>query len=464
MGKISIGEINHSVLFIFLMSISMVFNQYIYGFIYIECFYNMNIYRILYNAIIGEKKDDNGYSHHRIFDPFFSYLGVFIISLFLPNENKINKNEENNNDNLLINNLSSLNLKLIHNDISDYLTKTKGKIFYIFIIILWIAEENLLLIYVDIFQDLDFWFFELIFISLIFSKIFYLKIYSHQKLAMALSITIGSILKIYNITLSFEKEIKAEEKNKKFYSRYPFLCFFAIFYLIIILTRCYVNTQIKIFMDLKYISHRTLLMSYGIIGTILCAIFGTFTSLVPCFDFIHGYVCKINYEGKMYFDEIRNYIESGMNLLVRSIVIILGIITFFFNKYYCTLIIKLYTPIHVIFSFPIQYFIEKNFLLIFTGIFFRDELFKEKNQLEKFLLDVSGDIISIIGFLIYLEIIELNFCKLDYNLKKNISERSDYDYRFSLGINSTNDNNENNNNKLREEHTSFGSLDSDIVE
>ena len=52
--------------------------------------------------------------------------------------------------------------------------------FFIAILILWVAEENLLLIYVDIFQDIDFWFFELIFISLIFPKHFFFKIYSHQ--------------------------------------------------------------------------------------------------------------------------------------------------------------------------------------------------------------------------------------------------------------------------------------------
>ena len=63
-------------------------------------------------------------------------------------------------------------------------------------------------------------------------------------------------------------------------------------------------------------------------------------------------------------------------------------------------------------------------MLIFTAIFFRSHLFSEENQLEKFLLDISGDIASIIGFLIYLEIIELNFCNLNYDLKENIIKRS----------------------------------------
>ena len=76
--------------------------------------------------------------------------------------------------------------------------------------------------------------------------------------------------------------------------------------------------------------------------------------------------------------------------------------------------------------------VEKTFLLIFTAIFFNEDLFKEKSQLEKFLLDESGDIASIIGFLIYLEMIELNFCGFNYNLKKNIVERSKSDYIESV--------------------------------
>ena len=96
------------------------------------------------------------------------------------------------------------------------------------------------------------------------------------------------------------------------------------------------------------------------------------------------------------------------------------------------MIIKFYTPIHVIFSFPVQYFIEKNFLLIFTAIFFSNDLFTKENQLQKFLLDVFGDVASIIGFLIYLEIIELNFCGFNYNLAKNIINRGEDDYKISL--------------------------------
>ena len=265
---------------------------------------------------------------------------------------------------------------------------------------------------------------------------------------MALSIGVGSLLKVYNITLSIKSNQK--EEDKKFYQKYPFICFFTIFYLILIYIRSYANTRLKILMDLKFVSHRTLLMSYGLTGFIICLLAGIFTSLVPCFDFIHNYVCVINYKDKMYYDHILNYYESWKNFLVRLIVIVLGMVTFFLNKFFYTLIIKKYTPIHVIFSFPIQFFIEKTFLLIFTAIFFIDHLFAKENQLKKFLLDESGDIASIIGFLIYLEMIELNFCGFNYNLKKNIINRGDDEYKISV------------NDSLRQER--FSSMDSSDLE
>ena len=98
------------------------------------------------------------------------------------------------------------------------------------------------------------------------------------------------------------------------------------------------------------------------------------------------------------------------------------------------MIIKYYTPIHPIFSFFVQYFIEKTFLLIFTPIFFPGDLFPKENQFKKFLLDESVDIASILGLLIYLEMIELNFCGLSYNLKKNIIIRGKEEYKNSLKI------------------------------
>ena len=53
--------------------------------------------------------------------------------------------------------------------------------------------------------------------------------------------------------------------------------------------------------------------------------------------------------------------------------------------------------------------------------------FKIKETKYNFFLDISGDIFSIIGFLIYLEIFILNCCGLNYDSRKNIDFRSRMD-------------------------------------
>ena len=429
---ISLGAINKSLLFIILMSVSNVLNGYIYGFTYIDCFYPMNIYKSLYNWIIDSNKTD--FPRHRVFDPLFSYIGVLIISFFFIKDEKEKDEDKENSEESKIRNNSRY--RLIFTKKKGYLKNIRGLLYYILIIFLWILEENLLLIYVDIFKDLDFWFFELICISIIYSKTFVQKIYSHQILGMAISIFVGSLLKIYSITLTFT----SGEKNN-FYSTNKGLISFVICYFALIILRSYVNTEIKVFLDLKYISQKILLISYGIAGSIMCFIMGIFTSNVSCSKELENYVCYMTYDGKYYYDNFFNYYESGKNFLVRLIIILLGLLTYFSSIYYCTLIIKTLTPIHVIFSFPIQFFIEKTFLLIFTAIFFIERLFNGENLSERFLADIFGDTASIIGFLIYLEIFELNFCGLNFNLKKNIMERSESEYSESLmqkGINELN--------------------------
>ena len=71
-----------------LMSVSAVLNIFVYGFIYIECFYPMNIYKILYEAFFGENKNKD-YSNHRAIEPFFSYLGVIILSFLLVKDKNV---------------------------------------------------------------------------------------------------------------------------------------------------------------------------------------------------------------------------------------------------------------------------------------------------------------------------------------------------------------------------------------
>ena len=55
---------------------------------------------------------------------------------------------------------SKLEIDLIHAETYNFLETQNCMLVLFKIVILWVLEENLLLIFVDIFQDLDFSFFE----------------------------------------------------------------------------------------------------------------------------------------------------------------------------------------------------------------------------------------------------------------------------------------------------------------
>ena len=78
-------------------------------------------------------------------------------------------------------------------------------------------------------------------------------------------------------------------------------------------------------------------------------------------------------------------------------------------------VVQYLTPIHQGFSLPIFYFLEKISLIYNVN---SDEPMKYLH--ETFALDLTSDVAAIIGFLIYLEIIELNFCNLNNDLRKYI--------------------------------------------
>ena len=217
-----------------------------------------------------------------------------------------------------------------------------------------------------------------------------------------------------------------------------------IVYLLLITLRSYVNSSLKWLMDLKYISDKKLLMIYGIFGAIISFIICIITTFVECKNNIdiadiYNYICKVNNNNTLYFDDFKD-IKYDLISILRTV---FGSIFFYFNKYFSILIIKYLTPVHLIFSIPVYYFFLKMVLMVNTLI--RDGSFFSENRIKyigyKLILDSLGDILSTIGFLIYLEIIELNFCGLNYYLRRKISERADDEKYENLGIEKEDENN-----------------------
>ena len=122
----------------------------------------------------------------------------------------------------------------------------------------------------SILKHLDLWMLELIFLAIFSQTILKIKIYTHQKVAMILTI-FPLLLKVATIILSFYDEKKEKNKNNKYfrddinleilYVEIVWLIPVGVaIYSILILLKAYIYTKIKWYMDKKYISSNKLLM------------------------------------------------------------------------------------------------------------------------------------------------------------------------------------------------------------
>ena len=372
---------------------------------------------------------------------------------------------------------AKMEIELIYIDSEEELNNFKTFKFnclYSLIIIIWVIEEQLIESFDSLFPNLDFWMIELFIICYLNSLVFKIQIFNHQKVAILFSL-FSILLKICTIISLFYDESLKTEYSPIYYINNPTLkiIFGIILYIILVLLRSIVNLSLKWYMDIKYISHNHILMTYGIIGTILYLIFVVIITQFNCElndSKVYNYICPVNYNNKYYIDSFYNYFnnyKNGFNEIIREIIVIIfGILAFFFNKIFSILVIKYLSPVHVIFSFPILFTLEKIVMLSNT-IILRN--ISEKNDedksfvffttdnkflIAKFFLDISGDIFSLIGFLIYLEIIRLKCGQFHYNTKDNIIQRGTIELMV-IGDNSRNSSFNSENDKLEDRNDSF---------
>ena len=274
------------------------------------------------------------------------------------------------------------------------------------------------------------------------------------------------LLKIITIILSFYDE-HSNVNDKNYKENNKILIPYAenvwlipvgiIIYSLLMLLKAYINTKIKWYMDIKYITSHKLLILYGIIRTLFYSIiwkistfnkckkeYNSTPNIVDCFCEIQE-INEINITNngiinettkylahyKLYFTRFTDIRES----LLEIFAVCLGSASFFFYKYFNLLIIKNLSPIHLMFTIPPFYLIKKLILRAYTYISYRDKFNNKIEKIDsdpifkaKFILDSFGYFLFIISNLIYFEILELNFCNLNYYLRKSIIERGLLDF------------------------------------
>ena len=385
----------------------------------------------------------------------FCYLFITIIC-FIRNRREIDSRHSSMdleiNDIKLDNQIEgnqTLNFELIHNENNN--NKGYPNKYLLLIVFIWVVDEELLNYFNNIFIHLDFWMLELIIISIFMNKILSLKLYSHQKLIFATSI-IPFILKIITIVFCFYDPLNLDfkgdigyrygnsaDKLKVLYVSkerpYWLLPLGILIYVGLIIVKSYINTKIKWLIDYQYISPNKILAYNGFIGGILCLLISFIFTFISCGDwdkgddkrYLNDYFCKVHYKNKKYLESFASYFsfsEENKYIYLEMLSLIIGVAAFVGYRINFMKIIEFLTPVHIIFATPIYYLFNKSYLCLFNFIYdgyaFRKDIYEKEIRIS---LDYASDVVSLLGFLIFLEIIELNFCGLDYNLKRKILDR-----------------------------------------
>ena len=393
------------------------------------------------------------------------------------NEKKFNPNL--NDDNLTI----PKKYELIHNDLYEDITESSYQTIFLssFLLIVydvimkWIFSSN---------EIFDYFFFNIIIMTLIFKFHYKEKIYSHQRVGLIIILFIaGSLF----VACLFE-DVDFTSENKTIWDAFNENHYMIFLFIIIYLgsSVCYGYGTIiqKLIMDNKFVYPYKIIFCKGVIGMIISAILIVISTLVPCkqnkiidintSNFLNFnqnnlenstnnnsstplFECVDNYNNKIYFDNFLSYfvelngnknitnnnksksskyLEIFLYIPVYSILHFLtSVLLIFVNKLlspiHCLIVDSLYRIIHIFILTLQNNEIQKDT----EGFFY--ELMSQPFSTR--ILRVISYFVSILGYCIYLEIIELKFCGLNDNIRKNIKLRAELDGNTRENISNASD-------------------------
>ena len=308
-----------------------------------------------------------------------------------------------------------------------------------------------------------FWSWEILYICIISRLIFKIKISKHKKLAMFVMIGITAFEIIeYCFPKTKHENPSNELTDKSVFDKIKIKFGTYIIPILFLVNelkhvqRDYCWIRSKYLMDIRLYSPSKIFLAIGTCGFIFIIIFFSICTYVPCNSFnninkINNTYINISDSNplKLYLEycEVVDYDENTktLKLFYDSIKVIS-------NEYSNTdkenmLEIFLVIPLYFIFNLINEVsrlllvrYTDSNNILIYKNLFYfinrivviivnkGDQKYLTYPQF--FLLQFE-EVVSILSNLIYIEVLELRFCKLDYELKKNIEIRSQNDTKES---------------------------------
>ena len=436
---INFGKYNKNYKYVILEFVFMILKYYLPTilsdiFVYKEIINDNTLYLIEHDHIIE----------------IFRFFGLLIFSLvFYIYEKKVSKSESNIGKSNDSNPEKGCFEVVKNNDERKKQINNKKILLNIIIIIAFCLIIEFLAEIVSPISIFSFWMIILLIISYIKSKMFKLETYKHHKLAIYFTFIVAFIFQITSFIISKTSE-KDDDENiyKEEYLSLWFLPLGLIIYFIYVSIISYVYSKMKWFMDLKLISLTKLFMIYALIGFFISIIYSVILTYIKCEGKVSNYFCGIidNKGGKylenifVFFDDISYIYRENKKYIFYFICIIF--VDLIFNSlfiFYFFIILKNLSPEFFFFIGSLSEIFISIIKIFENKIFYKYYFVEEGNYkipLIKFILLIIGNFLAFIGFLVYSEIIELNFCDFNYNLRRKIIERSIED---SIQRNSIND-------------------------
>ena len=363
----------------------------------------------------------------------FNFLGIIIFGLILSKvEKKLLQNKLTELDNLSD---TKPEIQLIHNKI---IKKPTFKIRNVLIVItLYVINYKLIFLSNFIFAlaGLDFWSIEIAFLVYFNVKLFKNKLYIHQKIAVGIIIIMPTLMQIFAIIATFKDD------DYKIFKVHKWLVPIGIIgFLLLYFAQAFLLYKTKWYFEFKFISEKEMLIYLGIIGFIIFFVLSMIINFFQCppNDFSSLSCTVYKNESERYFDNFSIFFgeiwKNSRKIFFNFVYIFIVILKILFtalNYYFAYLIIKVLNPIFLYCSNSIMYLIVKTIFVVYKiikGTLDYDSIF-----------DLLSEFFNLLGIIIYLELIELNFCNLNRNLKKNIKERANFEIYDLLSDNNDNE-------------------------
>ena len=270
---------------------------------------------------------------------------------------------------------------------------------------------------------LDLWIFNIIFISFFMKIILKVEFYKHQLYSLGINFFINFALLIASSSLKEDDGKSQYEKIADNFGNYFYIVLFYLVFLALSAMICSSQVMQKHLMDVENVSAFTILFIIGLLSSFFTLIALIMTTSIKCNEVLtNKQFCWLSGEDNIYyFDSFKIY-KNNMSKQYQ-----VNKSAFFIEIFLVYPLYSLACYLKYYFQTMIVYHLNPNYVLISDNVYFSVKtiiaLMNDKAGKGSILM-LIGDIISLIAYCFYLEIIILKCCNMNFNTRISINERS----------------------------------------